>query len=66
MKADVFNKELSTSDSHAKDLAKCFVKLMRKVKVRAALRLLSRNGSSLLDLNASINKRGDKTVLDEL
>ena len=49
-------------------LASTFSKLMRKGKVKAALRLLTNQEGMILNVNSPLNKEGgnDRTVLDEL
>ena len=48
------------------DLVKSFAKLMRQGRIGAAICLLSRNNSCLLDLNTLVNGKEGRTVLDEL
>ena len=49
-------------------LTSSFFKLMRKGKVKAALRLLTNQKGMILNVNSPLNKEGgdDRTVLDEL
>ena len=56
-------KQTRSSDD---DLVKSFAKLMRQGRIGAAIRLLSRNNSCLLDLNTLVNGEEGRTVLDEL